>query len=299
MNVGDDTWDAGGELPSELRVVIVSGVSGAGRRTAAHALEDLGWYVVDNLPPGMLLELAQVVSDKGIRQLAVVADVRTRAMFEDLAGGLRALAEAGADPEILFLEASDEVIVRRQESVRRPLPLQADDTLLDGLRRERALLSSMRASADLVIDTSSINVHQLSARVTNAYGGPDEDRLRVAVMSFGFKHGLPIDADTVVDVRFLPNPHWVPELRPHSGCDAPVSEYVLAQPGARDFLRGLEDLIQIAHEGYVREGKRFVTLAVGCTGGRHRSVAMSEAIAEMLRSKDIPTSVIHRDLERA
>ena len=207
------------------------------------------------------------------------------------------LNEAGTLPEILFLEASDDVIVRRQESVRRPHPLQGDGRLLDGIHREREMLATLRAAADLVIDTSSLNVHQLGSRITHAYGGPDH-ALRVTILSFGFKNGIPLDADMIFDVRFLPNPHWVPELRPQTGLSAPVSEYVLGQPGAAPFLDSLEEVLATVASGYLHEGKRFATIAIGCTGGKHRSTAMAEELARRLRADGLPTTVLHRDLGR-
>ena len=280
-----------------LRLVVVSGMSGAGRSTTADNLEDLGWYVVDNLPPSVLPDVCDEARRTGIRQLAVVLDVRTRSFFEQLPTMFAELKEAGTVPEIVYVEASDDVIVRRQESVRRPHPLQGDGRLLDGIHRERELLATLRAAADLVIDTSSLNVHQLGSRITHAYGGPDH-ALRVTVLSFGFKNGIPLDADMIFDVRFLPNPHWVPELRPQTGLSAPVSAYVLGQPGASPFLDSLEQVLATVSQGYLHEGKRFATIGIGCTGGKHRSTAISEELARRLRADGLPTTVLHRDLGR-
>ena len=187
--------------------------------------------------------------------------------------------------------------MRRQESVRRPHPLQGNGRLLDGINRERDLLATLRAAADLVIDTSSLNVHQLGSRISHAYGGPDH-ALRVTVLSFGFKNGIPLDADMIFDVRFLPNPHWVPELRPQTGLSAPVSAYVLGQPGAAPFLASLEEVLRTVAAGYLQEGKRFATIGIGCTGGKHRSTAISEELARRLRVDGLPTTVLHRDLGR-
>jgi len=281
--------------PDDVRLVIVTGMSGGGRRTAAHALEDLGWYVVDNLPPIMVPQLHDTVRAEGMTRLAVVLDVRGRTLFEDLPGVFAELEASGTTPEILFVEATDDVIVSRQESSRRPHPLQGDGRLLDGVRRERELLATLRAAADLVIDTSHMNVHQLTSRVTHAYSGTP-DRLRVTVLSFGFKNGLPVDSDMVIDVRFLPNPHWVPELRPQTGLSQPVSEYVLRQPAAGPFLQQLEDLMVRVAEGYLTENKRFATIAIGCTGGKHRSTAMAEEFGRRLRALGMPTRVMHRDV---
>ncbi len=278
-----------------MRLVIITGMSGAGRRTAAHEMEDLGWYVVDNLPPSMLFNLLTLAEESGWHKVAVVVDVRSRELFEQMGGVFARLATSSVSVEVLFVEANDNVIVKRQESSRRPVPLQGDGRLLDGIERERRMLSSLRASADLVIDTSNLNVHQLATRVTHAYGD-DYSAIRVTVLSFGFKNGLPVDADLAFDVRFLPNPHWVPELRPQTGLSEAVSSYVLQQPGAEEFLSQVSDLFATMRPGYVREGKRHVTLAVGCTGGKHRSTAMSEELGRRLRSEDVAVEVMHRDL---
>lgn len=281
-----------------MRLVVVTGMSGAGRSTAANALEDLGWYVVDNLPPSVLPDVCALARSSDISRLAVVLDVRTRSFFEQLPTMFSSLNAIGTLPEILYLEATDDVIVRRQESVRRPHPLQGDGRLLDGIAREREMLATIRAAADLVIDTSSINVHQLSSRVGHAYGGPDTDQLRVTLVSFGFKNGIPVDADLVVDVRFLPNPHWVPGLRQQTGLSAAVSDYVLSQIGAEDFLVKLQELLLVMAAGYIQEGKRFATIAIGCTGGKHRSTAMTEEFGKRLRTLGIQTKVLHRDVGR-
>ncbi len=292
---------AGAEQPAEkeqFRLVIVTGMSGAGRSTAANALEDLGWYVVDNLPPSVLLEVCELARQARQSRLAVVLDVRIRSFFEQLPTMFADLSEAGIQPEIAYLEAADDVIVRRQESARRPHPLQGDGRLMDGIVAERSSLATLRAAADLVIDTSSLNVHQLGTRINHAFGAENHDRLRLTVVSFGFKNGIPIDADLVFDVRFLPNPHWIPALRPLTGLSPEVSQYVLSQPGADDFLTQLEKLLQVVGAGYVREGKRFATVAIGCTGGKHRSTAMAEEFARRLRESGTVTNVLHRDLGR-
>ena len=273
-------------------------MSGAGRSTAANALEDLGWYVVDNLPPSVLLEVCEQASNTAITKLAVVLDVRTRQFFEQLPTMFADLGKVGILPEILYLEAADDVIVRRQESVRRPHPLQGDGRLLDGITRERETLATLRAAADLVIDTSSINIHQLNSRISYTYGGEETAPLKVTLLSFGFKNGLPVDADLVLDVRFLPNPHWVPALRPQTGLSREVSDYVLSRDGAEAFLERLQSLVEVMVTGYVQEGKRFVTIAIGCTGGKHRSTAMSEEFGRRLRAAGLPTKVLHRDLGR-
>ena len=290
------------ETPDEprkpIRLVVVTGMSGAGRSTAANSLEDLGWYVIDNLPPSVLTEVCEQARQIDIGRLAVVLDVRTRGFFEQLPTMFSDLSAIGILPEILFLEATDDVIVRRQESVRRPHPLQGDGRLLDGIGRERDTLATLRAAADLVVDTSSLNIHQLRSRVSHAYGGTHDDQLRVTLLSFGFKNGVPVDADMVFDVRFLPNPHWIAELRPQTGLSKPVSDYVLQQAGAAEFLTAAQELLTTVAVGYVNEGKRFATIAIGCTGGKHRSTAIAEEFARRLRASGVPTTVLHRDLGR-
>ncbi|HVK44313.1 MAG TPA: RNase adapter RapZ [Micropruina sp.] len=281
---------------SALRFVIVTGMSGAGRRTACHTLEDLGWYVVDNLPPQMLPELAQIARERDFPRVAVGLDVRTRSAFQQIPAAFDALGQGGVVPLILFLDADDDAIVRRQESVRRPLPLQGEGRLLDAARRERRLLATLRASADLVIDTSNLNVHQLSDRVAHVMGSDGDPDIQFTLLSFGFKNGLPIDADMVFDVRFLPNPHWVPDLRPQTGLSQAVSGYVLSRPGAAEFLDHAVGLLMAVKPGYVREGKRLATIAIGCTGGKHRSTAIAVELAGRLSDAGIATQVLHRDL---
>jgi len=281
---------------SPQRVVIITGMSGAGRRTAAHAMEDHGWYVVDNIPPVMLPTLARQLAEDGVSKLAVVIDVRSRADMQHLPNVLSQLADDAVTPEICFLEASDEVIVTRQESSRRPVPLQEDGRMIDGIQRERRMMSTLRAAADMVIDTTALNVHQLLQRVAHAYGGDDPDELKIIVVSFGFKNGVPIDSDMVFDVRFLPNPHWVPELRPLTGLSQDVSSYVLGQPAAEPFLTNVLGLLEVVLPGYMAEGKRQVEIAIGCTGGKHRSTAIAEEVARRLRERSLTVQVMHRDL---
>jgi UPF0042 nucleotide-binding protein len=284
-----------------LQLVVVTGLSGAGRSTAAKCLEDLGWFVVDNLPPSLLPTMVDLGSRSqgAVGRIAVVVDVRSRAFSSDLRTSLDEIEKHGVHPRVLFLEAADESLVRRFESVRRPHPLQGEGRLVDGILRERGLLRDLRGSADLVLDTSGLNVHELRGKVNAAFGDPADDaRLHLTVLSFGFKYGLPVDADLVADMRFLPNPHWVPDLRPHSGKDAPVRDYVLSQDGATEFLDRYEGLLRLVFDGYEREGKRYALLAVGCTGGKHRSVAMSEQLAGRLAGNGVEVQVVHRDLGR-
>ena len=291
---------ASGEAEGTPELVIISGMSGAGRSTAAKGLEDLGWFVVDNLPPSLIPAMVDLGArtQGAVARIAVVVDVRGRTFFDDLRSALGELDEAGVVRRIVFLEASDDVLVRRFEGVRRPHPLQGDGRLPDGIARERELLRELRGEADLVIDTTDINVHQLRAKMDAQFAGSGEPQLRATVMSFGFKYGLPVDADLVVDCRFLPNPHWIPELRPHTGLDEAVSRYVFDQPGAKEFLDRYAELLHIVTEGYRREGKRYVTLAVGCTGGKHRSVAMAERLSRRLTEDGLDTVLVHRDMGR-
>lgn len=277
-------------------IAIITGLSGAGRRTAAHTMEDLGWYVVDNLPPVMLPTLAQTLRGYGVMRIAVVADVRSREQFEQLPDAIERLKSEGASVTSVFLEAADDVIVRRQESNRRPLPLQGGDRLIEGIERERRLLADLRADADIVVDTTYLSARQLTQRVSNHFGDEATDRLKIALISFGFKNGVPIDADMVFDVRFLPNPFWIPELRPKSGLSKDVAQYVLKHDAAQQFLGAMLTLLETVAPGYLAEGKRQVTVAIGCTGGKHRSTSMSEEFAVRLRGRGFPTTVLHRDL---
>ena len=281
-----------------VRLLVITGMSGAGRRTVGHTLEDLGWFVVDNLPPSLLPDLIETSRHRQFSRVAVVLDVRTRSEFQQIPTAFAELGRTGVVPQILFVDASDAAIVRRQESVRRPLPLQGSGGLLDGIQKEREMLAGIRASADLVIDTSAINVHELAARVTQTYGDGAELVLQLTVMSFGFKNGIPLDADMVFDVRFLPNPHWVPALRPQSGLSQPVAAYVLGQPDAEPFLEHALALVELITPGYIREGKRNATIAIGCTGGKHRSTAIVEELARRLRERGVTADIVHRDLGR-
>jgi len=282
-------------------VVIVTGMSGAGRSTAADALEDLGWYVVDNLPPQMLKPLLDLSGLAGgaVPRVAVVVDVRGRDLFRDLPEVTQALRDAKQHVRVLFLDASDSVLVRRFESVRRPHPLQDDGTLLDGIRRERDALAGVRESADTIVDTSSYNIHQLATQIVDLFAEQGSAKHTVTIQSFGFKYGLPPDADLVADMRFLPNPFWDEHLRPFTGQDEEVREYVLGQDGASEFLEAYAAALVPVLEGYQRENKRHSVIAVGCTGGKHRSVVMANELAARLSQvPGVEVRVNHRDLGR-
>lgn len=291
------TEDAGDRvLPGTPDIVIITGMSGAGRSTAAKSLEDLGWFVVENLPPALLPTMLDLADRASLAGVAAIIDVRSRAFSTDLKTAISSLGARGVAPHVLFLEASDTVLVRRFENVRRPHPMQGAGTILDGIAAERELLREIRGDADIVLDTSSLNVHELRAKMHGYFGSDSVTGLRLNIVSFGYKYGLPVDADLVADCRFLPNPHWVPELRGLNGLDAPVRDYVLGQPAASAFLAAYLAVLEVSLAGFEREGKRYVTLAVGCTGGKHRSVAMAEQIAARLAGRDVTVS--HRDLGR-
>jgi len=281
-------------------MLIVTGMSGAGRSTVGNALEDLGWYVVDNLPPQMLRPLVELVERAGasLPRIAAVVDVRGRDFFSELQDIIQAL-RTGVNVRVVFLDATDAVLVRRFESVRRPHPLQGNGTLLDGIGAERARLAELRESSDIVVDTSDLNIHQLATLITETFAEAGRAGLRITLLSFGFKYGLPADADLVADARFLPNPFWIPELRHLNGEDPEVAEYVLSQPGAREFIDAYATALEPVMAGYQRENKRHATIAVGCTGGKHRSVAIVAELAERLgKLPGVAVSVKHRDRGR-
>lgn len=281
-------------------VLVVTGMSGAGRSTAANSLEDHGWYVVDNLPPQMLPPLLELASrpNSGMAKVAAVMDARGGALFRDARDVIVDVAKS-ADVHVLFLDATNDQLVRRFEQVRRPHPLQGGGSLLDGIVQERTLMQEIRERSDLVIDTSDMNIHQLTTAVASVYGDPTEAKTRLTIMSFGFKYGLPSDVDMVADMRFLPNPYWEEELRPLSGQDELVSGYVIKNPLASEFLEHFESAIDVVLTGYQSENKAFATLAIGCTGGKHRSVAVAEELARRLSARtDIHVTVKHRDVGR-
>jgi len=279
---------------SAAEVVILTGMSGAGRTRAAAALADQGWYVVDNIPPQMLGGLVAMIGKDPADRLAAVVDVRARGLFSDIEAVIDDLEQRGVPVRLMFLDASDDTLVHRFEEARRPHPLQKEGTLLEGIARERELLAAVRERADTIIDTSNLNVHELRDFVV-AEVGEENAPLTVNVVTFGFKNGLPTDADFVADVRFLHNPHWVPDLRPLTGLDPSVRDYVLASEGAQEFIDGYAAVLESVLSHYRAHDKHSVTIAVGCTGGKHRSVAIGEALAQTLRDHDIAVRVTHRD----
>ena len=284
-------------------VVVITGMSGAGRSTVAHALEDLGWYVVDNLPPSLLTNLCEMAAHSA-SQVAVVIDVRGREFFGNLSSALGELADRGIKHQVLFVDANDDVLVRRFESTRRPHPLQGNDRIVDGIAKEREQLREVRSVADVLVDSSSFNIHQLEARIAELFATSSTAELRVNILSFGYKYGIPIDADLVIDCRFIANPHWDLSLRPLTGLDAAVSERVLGTANVQDFLIKYQSLFETMAEGFFQEGRKYLTLAIGCTGGKHRSVAVAQELTRLFNQRGIvgdrriQATAIHRDLGR-
>ncbi len=287
--------------PAESELLVVTGMSGAGRSTAANALEDHGWYVVENLPPQMLATLTDLVTRmaQSISKLAVVIDVRSKELFSDIRDSLASLSASGVTIRVLFLDASDDVLVRRFEQGRRPHPLQGDGRMLDGIAVEREVLRELKESSAMVVDTTDLNVHELATAITEYFSSTGPVVLRLNVMSFGFKYGLPVDANFVADVRFIPNPHWVPQLRPYTGLDKEVSDFVLVDSGAEEFVDRYVHALEPVLAGYRQENKHYATIAVGCTGGKHRSVAVSAELAKRLAQLPrVTVTTSHRDLGR-
>ena len=281
-------------------ILILTGMSGAGRSTVAHALEDLGWYVVDNLPPSLLPALVSKGTGPDGKEYAVVVDVRGGRFFVELKQALEELKKNGFIYRLVFLDATDQALVQRFESTRRPHPLQGSDRIVDGIAREREKLDDLRAECDITIDTSNLNVHQLEKRIGEIFGGGKIQGVRINVLSFGYKYGIPVDSDLVLDCRFIPNPHWIPELRSLTGLTTQVSEKVLGNTGVEEFVKNYVTLIASMIPGYMHEGKKYLTIAVGCTGGKHRSVAITQEISKQLNALDIGLSAYptHRDVGR-
>jgi RNase adapter protein RapZ len=288
------------EFPRGLDVTVITGMSGAGRATSANVLEDLGFFVIDNLPPALIGKVAELArGGSSPQRYGFGVDVRSGSFVADLDEALAELRAIGARTRVLFLEASDDALIRRFDASRRPHPLADAERLLEGIQKERALLEELKGRADVVIDTSMLNVHELRDRLVAIFAAdPTATSLQVDIVSFGFKHGLPLDADLVFDVRFLPNPHWVDELRPLDGRDEPVRDYVMRQDDAKAYLTELQRLFELTLPAYEREGKAYLSIAVGCTGGRHRSVAMAEALGAVLGELGYHPHIRHRDVGR-
>ena len=291
-------YDAGDSRPPGF--TIITGMSGAGRSETAHSLEDLGYFVVDNMPPALLGKMAELASRPGgPARIAIVVDVRGGVFFEELTEALGELKSLHIDARVVFLDASDDDLVTRYEGTRRRHPLAPADRVVEGIRKERHMMAPLRGDADLVIDTTGLTPHDLRDRIREAFGDvPPEEGLQISVVSFGFKYGAPRDADTILDVRFLPNPHWVDSLRPLPGTEPAVREYVRGQPDYRAFIEQVRDLLDVSVPGYIREGKSYLTLAIGCTGGRHRSVVAAEDVGAYFRERGLPVVIVHRDVER-
>ena len=278
--------------------LVITGMSGAGRSQAANTFEDLGWFVIDNLPPALIGKVAELVQSSGSTTERVALVVGTSQYFDDVAPALDHLRKTTKRVRVLFLEASDEVLVRRYENTRRRHPIGDAEGLLEGIEKERVLLEGVKSQADVVVDTSDLNVHQLRDRLLELFARDAGPRMQTSVVSFGYKHGLPLDVDLVFDCRFLPNPHWVDELRPLTGVDESVRDYVLDQPDTKEFLARLDDLLALLLPAYVREGKAYLSIAVGCTGGNHRSVVIAEELATLLEKRGVSPTVSHRDIGR-
>lgn len=280
-------------------LLVVTGMSGAGRSTVGKALEDMDWYVVDNLPPQLIKPMAELFthSDRALPKLAVVIDARGGELFEDLSETIDALKASNINIQVLFLEANDQTLVKRYEQVRRPHPLQGNGTITDGIHAERQRLLPLREKADYVIDSSDLNVHQLAGKISESFATGDSGKLNLLVQSFGFKYGAPSDSDLIADMRFLPNPYWDEKLRPFTGEDQAVSDYVLTQEGAEEFISNYVAALKPVINGYLKENRKHASIAIGCTGGKHRSVAVAIEIAKRLsKINGIEVRVKHRDL---
>jgi UPF0042 nucleotide-binding protein len=286
--------------PTPLDVTIITGMSGAGRSEAAHVLEDLGFFVIDNMPPSLISKVAELARDRDRPvRYGLVVDVRSGDFLDELRAARTELSAMGARVRILFLDASDEVLVRRYEASRRRHPLSDSDRVSDGIAHERELLEELRGEADILVDTSSVNVHELRERLRPSFADDAAAlRLQTSIVSFGYKHGLPLDVDLVFDCRFLPNPHWIEALRPLSGRDEPVRDYVLSQPETGQFLEELDRLFGLLLPAFEKERKSYLSIGVGCTGGQHRSVVLAEELGSLLSARGYPAKVHHRDVGR-
>jgi UPF0042 nucleotide-binding protein len=286
------------EEQGPFEVVVITGMSGAGRTHAGNVLEDLGWFVIDNLPCSLIPKIGELAGGAtGHDRYALVVDVRAGRFVDELPPALSALKSMGAEVRVVFLDASDEVLVRRYEDTRRRHPLSDETSLASGIARERELLETVRGQADVIVDTSDLNVHRLRERLVALFG-ETSNGLQVSITSFGYKHGIPLDVDLVFDCRFLPNPHWVESLRPLTGSDPAVRNYVLGQDDTQRFIEHLTPLLEMLLPAYIAEGKAYCSIAFGCTGGKHRSVALSIEFARILSNLGFPAQIRHRDVNR-
>ena len=286
-------------MEKNIELIVISGISGAGKSTALRAVEDLGYYCMDNIPPQLLTTFVQlyVQTKSAPSKVAVVLDIRTREFFQDISLELEKLKKLGVDYKLIFLEAADETVVNRYQEMRRPHPLAADGNILDGLKEERKKLQAIKKLADYIIDTSRMNNYKLRAEINNILE-LGSSQMQVSIVSFGFKNGILLDADYVFDVRFIPNPYYIKDLMPQSGKDSAVKDYVFSFDDAKVFMNKIEDLIKFVVPRYIKEGRLQLTVGIGCTGGRHRSVALSEELKNRLSDEDIKIVVDHRDLDR-
>lgn len=286
-------------MEKNIELIVISGISGAGKSTALRAVEDLGYYCMDNIPPQLLTTFVQlyVQTKSAPSKVAVVLDIRTREFFEDISLELEKLKTLGVDYKLIFLEAADETVVNRYQEMRRPHPLAADGNILDGLKEERKKLQAIKKLADYIIDTSRMNNYKLRAEINNILE-LGSSQMQVSIVSFGFKNGILLDADYVFDVRFIPNPYYIKELKPQSGKDPAVKDYVFSSDDTKVFMDKIEDLIKFVVPRYIKEGRLQLTVGIGCTGGRHRSVALSEELKNRLKDENVKIVVDHRDLDR-
>ncbi|WP_027108600.1 RNase adapter RapZ [Lacticigenium naphthae] len=288
-------------MVQSLQLVIITGMSGAGKTVAMQSFEDMGYYCVDNMPPNLLPKFWELVRETGkMTKIALVMDLRTRDFFEEIKSSIEALDNTSfITTKILYLEATDEELVSRYKETRRSHPLAQSDRVIEGIRKERKLLEGIKGRAQIVIDTTELTPRELREKIIKEFRTVNTTMFRVELISFGFKYSLPIDADIVMDVRFLPNPHYIDELRPQTGLDQPVYDFVMQQPETEIFYRKFIDLIDYCLPGYKREGKNNVTIAIGCTGGRHRSVALIERMGKQLEADGYPVNITHRDKGKA
>lgn len=286
-------------MQDNLQLVIITGMSGAGKTVAIQSFEDMGFFCIDNMPPSLIPKFWELIKESGkITKIALVVDLRSRSFFEEIQSMLVDIENTNfIDTQVLFLDASDEELVSRYKETRRAHPLAMDGLITEGIRKERAILDDIKTKATIIIDTTSLTPRQLREKINGAFKTSNEHGFRIEMISFGFKYGLPIDADIVMDVRFLPNPHYIADLRPLTGMDQPVYDYVMSFDETEEFYQRFIGLLQTIMPGYVNEGKSSLTVAIGCTGGQHRSVALTERVGQAL-AKDYKVNITHRDKDK-